>query len=216
VVESSNAPREEAILAAAHRRFAHYGYSKTTMDEIAGDLGMGKASLYYYFPTKESLFCAVIGREQDSFIFLAESLADGDGAVEEKLHAYVDRRLDFFRNALILGKFNIDTFSSIRPAWIALSEGFARRELNILSAVLRHGVSQGEIAIENPDRLSKLFLHILQGLRFRVFQSGMGDPINDQQFEDLRGETKLATTVFLRGLHSHVAGLPPTSDTSPQ
>jgi TetR/AcrR family transcriptional regulator len=216
VAETSSAPREEAILAAAHRRFAHYGYSKTTMDEIAGDLGMGKASLYYYFPTKESLFCAVIGREQDSFIFLAESLLDGDGAAKEKLHAYVDRRLDFFRDALILGKFNFDTFACIRPVMTTLSEEFARRELNILTAVLRQGISRGEIALENPERLSKLFLHILQGLRVRVFRSGMTDPIDDYQFEDLRTETKLATTVFLRGLHPYQTDLPLTSGASPQ
>ncbi len=61
----------------------------------------------------------------------------------EKLHAYVERRLDFFRNALILGKFSFDTFSSIRPAMTALSEEFARRELNILDAVLERGVSPG-------------------------------------------------------------------------
>lgn len=213
MVESSGPPREEAIISAAHRRFAHYGYSKTTMDEIAGDLGMGKASLYHYFPTKEALFCAVIGREQDSFIFLAESLVDGIGPAGEKLHAYVDRRLDFFHNALILGKFSFDTFSSIRPAMAALSVEFARRELHILCAVLQRGISQGEIAADNPDQLSKLFLHILQGLRFRAFRSGIGEPFNDQQFEELRSETRLATTIFLRGLHPPVKGVPLNSGT---
>ena len=207
MVESSGAHREDSIISAAHRRFAHYGYSKTTMDEIAGDLGMGKASLYHYFPKKESLFCAVIGREQDAFIHLAESLMEGNGPAGEKLHAYVDRRLDFFHNALILGKFSFDTFFSIRPAMTALSEEFARRELNILGAVLQRGISRGEIAADNPDQLSKLFLHILQGLRLRAFRSGIGETVKDQQLEELRRETRLATTIFLQGLEPHVTGL---------
>ena len=85
----------------------------------------------------------------------------------------------------------------------ALSEEFARRELNILCAVLQRGVTQGEIAADNPDQVSKLFLHILQGLRFRAFRSGIGEPVDDQQFEELRRETRFATTIFLRGLHNN-------------
>ncbi len=73
---------------------------------------------------------------------------------------------------------------------------------------------QGEIAADNPDQLSQLFLHVLQGLRFRAFRSGIGETVNDQQFEELRRETKLATTIFLRGLDPHVTGLPLNSRAS--
>jgi len=56
--------KEELILNAAQRRFASYGYSKVTMDEIAEDVGMAKASLYYYFPTKEVIFRSIVLHEQ--------------------------------------------------------------------------------------------------------------------------------------------------------
>jgi AcrR family transcriptional regulator len=39
-----------SIIEAARKRFSHYGLTKTTMNEIAADIGMSKASLYYYFP----------------------------------------------------------------------------------------------------------------------------------------------------------------------
>ena len=57
-----------AIIEAARKRFAHYGLTKTTMNEIAADIGMSKASLYYYFPDKENLFVAVIGQDFDEFV----------------------------------------------------------------------------------------------------------------------------------------------------
>ena len=38
------------------------------MREIADDLKLSKASLYYYFPDKESLYSAVVEKEQDEFI----------------------------------------------------------------------------------------------------------------------------------------------------
>ncbi len=57
--------KELMITEAARKRFAHYGFSKVTMDEIATDVEMGKASLYYYFPTKEDLFRAVLIQEMN-------------------------------------------------------------------------------------------------------------------------------------------------------
>lgn len=42
----------DAILAAAMRRFAQFGYGKTTMAEIAADCDMSAANIYRYFENK--------------------------------------------------------------------------------------------------------------------------------------------------------------------
>ena len=44
------------IKKAARKRFRHYGLTKTTMNDIAADIGMSKASLYYYFLIKKICF----------------------------------------------------------------------------------------------------------------------------------------------------------------
>jgi AcrR family transcriptional regulator len=46
------------ILDAAHRRFSAYGFGKTTMAEIADDVGMSAANLYRYFENKLDLGAA--------------------------------------------------------------------------------------------------------------------------------------------------------------
>ena len=51
--------KQEAIIEAAIKRFAHFGVAKTTMAEIAADLSFSKASLYYYFPDKLNLYASV-------------------------------------------------------------------------------------------------------------------------------------------------------------
>ena len=38
------------------------------MTEIAGDIGLSKASLYYYFSTKEELFKEVVKQEHKTFL----------------------------------------------------------------------------------------------------------------------------------------------------
>lgn len=47
--------REAAIIAAVHRLLAQKGYDLMTMDDVAGEVGIAKASLYKHFPSKEAL-----------------------------------------------------------------------------------------------------------------------------------------------------------------
>ncbi len=67
-MQSEKGNKEQLILEAAQKRFGMYGIEKTSMREIADDLKLSKASLYYYFPDKESLYRAVIEKEQGEFI----------------------------------------------------------------------------------------------------------------------------------------------------
>lgn len=53
------AANKDAILQKAARLFRTHGYDKTTMDDIAVALQLSKASIYYYFPTKDDLLYQV-------------------------------------------------------------------------------------------------------------------------------------------------------------
>ncbi|MBZ0297680.1 MAG: TetR/AcrR family transcriptional regulator [Anaerolineae bacterium] len=59
---------ELRILSAAARLIGHYGYEKTTIDEIARDAGVAKSTLYTRWKTKESLVYAVIWHETRLFM----------------------------------------------------------------------------------------------------------------------------------------------------
>ena len=55
--------KQQLILEAARKRFFHYGYAKTSLDEIANDIGIGKATLYHYYKNKEDIFLNVVKQE---------------------------------------------------------------------------------------------------------------------------------------------------------
>ena len=65
---SEKTDKVQMIIEASQKRFGLYGIEKTSMREIADDIKLSKASLYYYFPDKESLYKAVIEKEQKEFI----------------------------------------------------------------------------------------------------------------------------------------------------
>lgn len=54
--------RREQILCAAMRSFARTGYHDTDLQALADELGIGKGTVYRYFPTKEKLFLAAAQR----------------------------------------------------------------------------------------------------------------------------------------------------------
>jgi TetR/AcrR family transcriptional regulator len=205
-LELKSAQKEDAIVAAAHKRFSYYGYTKTTMDEIAHDLGMGKASLYYYFPTKESLFGAVIVAEQNEFRHHAAALIAGPGTATEKIVQYVERRLDYFQKTMILSKFSTQAYSEIKPLFNDIREQFARRELQFLRQILEEGRESGEFTFDNSRPVARVLLHVLQGLRIRMFKSESGENPQQKEFERLRQETRIATQIFLRGLQPEPGG----------
>ncbi len=64
-VERTEVPvgKAESILAAAKRTFLASGFGTVSMDTIAREAGVSKATVYAHFAGKEELFGAVIGRE---------------------------------------------------------------------------------------------------------------------------------------------------------
>ena len=56
------------IIKAAAKRFDKHGLAKTTLNEIARDLRIGKATLYGYFSSKEELFFSVLNWEGSQYL----------------------------------------------------------------------------------------------------------------------------------------------------
>src|ERR1700710_1633291 len=73
-----NPERERRILDAAARLIVHYGYDKTTVDEIAREAGISKGAIYLHFKSKEDLFEALLLRESETIMVRFYELLDAD------------------------------------------------------------------------------------------------------------------------------------------
>jgi TetR/AcrR family transcriptional regulator, regulator of autoinduction and epiphytic fitness len=63
--------REDAIIKSVNRLLADKGFDAMTVDEVAADVGIAKASLYRHFPSKEDLAAAAmvfVMRRAQSFL----------------------------------------------------------------------------------------------------------------------------------------------------
>jgi TetR/AcrR family transcriptional regulator, regulator of autoinduction and epiphytic fitness len=80
--------REDAIVASTNRLLAEKGFDVMTVDEVAADVGIAKASLYKHFGSKEELAAAAMIRVLDRAIeFLAALEADPKASAIDQLKA---------------------------------------------------------------------------------------------------------------------------------
>ena len=77
--------RESAIIETVNRLLAEKGFEAMTVDEVAAEVGIAKASLYKHFSSKEELACAAMERAmQRAQTFIAELNPTGAPMVKLK------------------------------------------------------------------------------------------------------------------------------------
>jgi AcrR family transcriptional regulator len=80
--------REDAIIGVVNRLLAEKGFDSMTVDEVAAQVGIAKASLYKHFPSKEDLAAAAMVRVMRRAQAYLEALPDSMAATD-KLRAVV-------------------------------------------------------------------------------------------------------------------------------
>lgn len=81
---SVNRLRSDAVIDAVHRLLASKGYEQMTVDEVAAQAGLAKASLYKLFASKEELAAAAMVRVLDQALALTASLRNPSGVSEPR------------------------------------------------------------------------------------------------------------------------------------
>lgn len=142
------AQRPDEILAAGLEEFYEHGFSGARMDRIARRAGVSRATLYFYFEKKESLFDAVAEHAMGRFIDgAAQELSTFDGSIRDIIEAMVRR---FYAQVV--------TTKNSAILRILLSEGGRSPELveryhtmviargkATLQAIIDRGIAQGEL-----------------------------------------------------------------------
>lgn len=202
MAETVSKEREKQILKAARGIFARFGFSKTTMEDISAEVAMGKASLYYYFPTKESLFEAVTSQERDEFMQKIGFTLQKQNSAAEKLKTYVEERMKFFHELLNLGMLSYHSFAKTKPVHQKLSNEFALKEMKVIESIIEEGKTSGEFDQEiNAEELSSTLIHLLQGLRLRAIKGASGMQSEEKSiYDELSREMILTINIFISAI----------------
>lgn len=151
----------ESIIEAAEKYFSILGFEKTTLDDITGDNGRTKTSIYYHFKNKHEIFRSVIEKEFRDVRSQLEPLSD--------LRAYLRIRMEALQQQGAYRRYAVSRFSyGDNPVSRAVKDARSSfdqwEEGHIRTNVLR-GIEEGLVSDKvSPDVFASTMINVFKAL----------------------------------------------------
>jgi AcrR family transcriptional regulator len=142
------------IVDTARRLFREEGYRGTTLDMVASELGVTRAALYHWMPSKETLLGEIHDEAMDLLVERFDAIIGADRPA-------IDKLADAVRNHIITVAENLDTIAVFFQDEASLPEEparrIARRKHNYdhaLQALVREAQADGSLRPELDARIT--------------------------------------------------------------
>jgi AcrR family transcriptional regulator len=154
--------KRREILAVAATVFSQHGYGGTNLQRVASAAGMGKSSLYHYFPTRDALFEALLqdllGREAAMF----DEVLAAEGTPSQRFDALIDGITDLIDEWVKAGPLLLDCLRDERGRR-ALRDTL-RRVRKALAQLIADGQASGDFRRGDPVALATVVIGCLDGV----------------------------------------------------
>ena len=149
--------------------FGRYGYRKTTVEDIAGQLHMVKSSLYYYFRGKEDIFNAVVNCEARKVRKQLSAVLEQNDDPRTRLRQYILVRMQALKE--IAGRYpSIFDPSLAHYDFIEHVRGrYDRSEQMTIGRILQEGISRGVFNVQDPFLAATVVCTAMKGLEIPLF-----------------------------------------------
>tara|TARA_B100000700_G_scaffold316370_1_gene405816 strand:- start:2997 stop:3593 length:597 start_codon:yes stop_codon:yes gene_type:complete len=176
--------RQERILLGALEVFKTKGLEGATMDEISNAAGFGKATLYYYFKSKEDVLSAIL---VDGWKNIWESLEPVISDENSPRKTFINVLIKIAENAQNrpgLFEFLFDVPKIIKLDQQPWKE-YQHRLYAVIQGLLEDGIKLGEFPKVDPQLMFKALGGLFMGL---VFMGDKKEPVTDKDVENLLNE----------------------------
>ena len=173
--------RQKRILDGALEVFRTNGLDGATMDEIALKSGFGKATLYYYFHSKEEVFSAILVNGWEAIWISLEPLIASEKSPRK---TFINLLLQIAENAR--GNPGLYSFLFTVPKLINIEEqpwkSYQNRLYAVIQGLLEDGVKACEFPNIDPQLLFKAMGGLFMGL---IFSDNNKEPVSKKDVEVL-------------------------------
>jgi TetR/AcrR family transcriptional regulator len=138
---SSGGETRAAILAAAERHFAERGFEAARLEDIAGDVGIQRAAIFYHFSDKHELYAAVL----DEVFGGAMRALPSRGSVAERLEASLTGWIDFVARRPSVARLILREAASAQPDVVSPFVRAGSAPVAWLRAMIDEGLASGEL-----------------------------------------------------------------------
>ncbi|XVJ66382.1 MAG: TetR/AcrR family transcriptional regulator [Lacibacter sp.] len=188
----------QSIIDAAKKLIQQYGFSKTTMEDIAKAAGKGKSTLYHYYTCKDEIFDEVISQEIDDFFTGVKKAVDKAKGPIEKLKTYIVVKIKTLKQRLNLYRFAFETASpsiDINKEFSKLRERYDHEETMLIASILKQGVENKLFRFSDKndiDVLAELLVTCVRGVEMEV--------ITKNKYTTLANKADMLVSIIAKGL----------------
>ena len=175
----------ETIYQTALEIFAQFGFAKTTMEDIAGRLGMTKGNLYLYAKNKQDLYHKTAGHALLKWQGrVAEAIA-GETDVKKKFLAMCFKAVEYLENDKHLRDLLVKD-PEIFPMFPAKDpfDEINHNSVEMIKSILNQGIAEGVFRTFDIDRISEVVFMI-----YKMFIIRMYIKTEDQMFHKMFEDT---------------------------
>ncbi|MCK1709151.1 TetR family transcriptional regulator [Bradyrhizobium sp. 143] len=143
------------ILEVAEKRFRRVGYHKTSVADIASELGMSPTNVYRFFPSRDAINESICARMVDEVADVAFAIARANAPAMEKLGQLLTAVHHHNKMTLIGEKHMHDLMvAATRENWPIIN-AHTQRLATIFEAIIREGIEAGEFVIEDAAEAAR-------------------------------------------------------------
>jgi AcrR family transcriptional regulator len=160
------------ILEAAKIVFQKWGLNKTTMEDIAHEVGKGKSTLYYYYRSKEEIFEELVKKEFASIIGKAQSASEEAVSSKDKLKKYIATMLSEIKKTVGIFPLVKGDVKGNKEFVDRMKKMLNDEEEAVVLEILQQGLKSGELSFLKEDELikaAKALVGMVTGLAVYLF-----------------------------------------------
>lgn len=178
--EGERSESRAAILDAAFRRFARYGYRRTSLGDIAEEVGLSRPALYHYFRNKEDVFRALSQRINAGVVAAVTEAATRSGLnLEARLYAVLAARVGWAFDLLHASEHGRELVDEKNRLCGPASAETHARFAAVIAAILERASAKGEISLTGlemtPAQAADFLVACLEGVVEDVVDQSAAD-----------------------------------------
>ncbi|MDH4128006.1 MAG: TetR/AcrR family transcriptional regulator [Spirochaetota bacterium] len=143
------------ILEAAKKRFEHYGYNKTTVEEIAEDAGIGKGSVYLHFKSKQEILVSGVVSFNKCLLENCKNIFHYNLPIKECFNELIKTRFLTIYQYFASTPHGYEIFGAIhsmKDEIIKAAEFYIEEQKKLLINLIEKANQQGIFNVDNPKK----------------------------------------------------------------